>query len=85
VPGVDGVPLKRPLVVEKVAQVGRLTIEKVSLSPLTSLAIGRNEYVLPTCALELGVPDIVGGAPPAKASVANKVAASKANNKLRAR
>jgi hypothetical protein len=82
---VVGVPLKRPVMVEKVAQLGRLTIEKERASPFTSLAVGRNEYILPTCTLVLGVPDIVGAAPPANASVANKVAASKANKKFRAR
>ena len=84
-PATVGVPLKRPLVVEKVAQVGRLTIEKDSLSPLTSLAIGRNEYIFPTCTIGLGVPDIVGGAFPAMASVAKKDAASKGSNNFRAR
>jgi hypothetical protein len=35
-----GVPVNRPVVLEKVAQVGRLTIEKVSVLPSASDAVG---------------------------------------------
>ena len=37
---VPGVPDRRPVVVEKVAQVGRFVIEKLSVSPLASAAVG---------------------------------------------
>ena len=40
VAAVVGVPLRRPVVVLKVAHVGRLVIENVNASPLASLAVG---------------------------------------------
>jgi hypothetical protein len=61
VAAVVGVPLRRPVVVLKVAHVGRLVIENVNASPLTSLADGWKAYALPTTTLVLGVPEIVGG------------------------
>jgi hypothetical protein len=59
---VVGVPVNRPVVLENVAHVGRLTIEKVSGSPLASLAAGWNVYALPATTVVAGVPEIVGGA-----------------------
>jgi hypothetical protein len=38
-----------------------LTIEKVSASPLASLADGWNVYALPATTVVAGVPEIVGG------------------------
>jgi len=58
---VVGVPVSRPVEVENVAHVGRLTIEKVSVSPLASLAVGWNVYALPATTVVTGVPEIVGG------------------------
>jgi hypothetical protein len=55
-----GVPLKRPFDVLKVAQDGRFEMLNVSRSPLGSLAVGVNEYALPTRTDVAGDPEIVG-------------------------
>jgi hypothetical protein len=60
VPAAVGVPLRRPVVVLNVAQVGLLRIENVSALPSGSLAAGWNEYADPTLAVVDGVPLIVG-------------------------
>lgn len=56
-----GCPVSTPVVVLKLAQLGRLLIEYVSESPFGSLAVGWNRYVLPTVTEVDGVPLIVGG------------------------
>lgn len=56
----EGVPERRPVEVLNVAQVGLLEMLNVSLSPFASLAVGVNEYAVPTRAEVAGVPEIVG-------------------------
>lgn len=56
-----GVPSSRPVEPLKVAQVGRLAMVNVSVPPLASLALGVNEYCVPTVAVVGGAPAIVGG------------------------
>ena len=51
----DGVPLTAPVVVSKVIQPAWPSILKVRPVPLTE-TVGLKEYVLPTAALEGGVP-----------------------------
>src|SRR5688572_16831966 len=58
---VAGVPLSRPVVVLKAAQLGRFAIANVSVPPSGSLAVGVNAYATPTVAVVAGVPEIVGG------------------------
>jgi hypothetical protein len=45
----------------KLIHEGRFEIEKVSVLPSGSDAVGRNLYAVPTVAVVLGVPEIVGG------------------------
>jgi hypothetical protein len=59
-PAALGVPLKRPLAVSNVAQLGRFWIVKPSVPPSGSLAAGVNEYALPAVTEVDGVPLIVG-------------------------
>src|SRR5690606_364173 len=61
VPTAFGVPESRPVLVEKLAHAGMPEIEKVSASPLASLALGWNEYAVPTITLAAGTPEITGG------------------------
>ena len=56
-----GVPCSRPVVVLNVAQPGGFAMLNVSVPPLASLAVGVNEYCVPTVAVVGGVPEIVGG------------------------
>ena len=58
---VAGVPCSRPVVVLNVAQVGWLETLNVSVPPSESLAVGVNEYCVPTVAVVGGAPEIVGG------------------------
>src|SRR5690349_4094973 len=60
-PTADGVPVSRPVAALNVAQLGRLTIENVSVPPSGSLAVGAHEYAVPTVAVVVGAPEIVGG------------------------
>src|SRR5687768_17202102 len=60
VPAAVGVPLKRPVVVLNDAQAGLFVIENPSVSPFASLAVGWKLYAVPTVAVRLGVPLIVG-------------------------
>jgi hypothetical protein len=55
-----GVPLSKPEAVLKVAHEGWPVMEKVSLAPPGSEALGWNEYTLPTPSLVGGFPEIVG-------------------------
>jgi hypothetical protein len=55
-----GVPCRRPVVVLNVAQAGRFVMLNVSVPPSASLAVGVNEYCVPTVAVVGGVPEIVG-------------------------
>jgi hypothetical protein len=61
VPAAVGMPWIRPVFEAKVAQAGRFVIENVSVSLFGSLAVGVNEYIVPTCAEVVGEPEIVGG------------------------
>jgi hypothetical protein len=61
VPVAVGVPWIRPLLAVNVAQAGRFTIENVRVSPFASLAVGVNEYIVPTWTDVGGDPEIVGG------------------------
>src|SRR5688572_19156645 len=56
-----GVPCSRPVVVLNVAQVGLFVMLNVSVPPSESLAVGVNEYCVPTVAVVGGVPEIDGG------------------------
>src|SRR5262245_15873361 len=56
-----GVPCSRPVVALNVAQPGRFVMLNVSVPPSESLAVGVNEYWVPTVAVVGGAPDIVGG------------------------
>jgi hypothetical protein len=58
---VPGVPFRRPLVDEKVAQVGLFCTLKVKVSPSGSLAVGVKLYALPVVTDVAGVPEMVGG------------------------
>jgi len=60
-PAAVGVPVRRPVVVLKVAQAGLFAIEYVSVPPSGSLAVGPHEYAVPTVAVVTGLPEIVGG------------------------
>jgi hypothetical protein len=55
-----GVPVSRPVVALNVAHAGRFVIANVSVLPSGSLAVGVNEYAVPTMAEVGGVPEIVG-------------------------
>src|SRR5215472_9956926 len=57
-----GVPLSCPLAILKLAHEGLLLIENVKPLPAGSLAVGENEYVIPTVAVAPGVPEIEGPA-----------------------
>jgi hypothetical protein len=61
VPALLGVPVRLPVELLKVAQLGMLEMENVSAAPLESEVVGVNEYATPTCAFVGGVPEIVGG------------------------
>jgi hypothetical protein len=61
VPATVGVPLRRPVLVLKLAQAGRLPMANVSGWPSGSVAEGWKEYATPTVPVVLGVPEIVGG------------------------
>ena len=56
----DGVPVRRPFAVLKLAQLGRFLIENPSEFPSRSLAVGLKEYAEPAFTLVAGVPVIVG-------------------------
>jgi len=56
------VPLRRPLELEKLAQLGLFEILKRSVLPSGSDAVGWKEYCAPTIASAAGCPEIVGGA-----------------------
>ena len=66
-----GVPLSCPLAVLKLAQEGLFVMEKVRLLPDGSVAVGVNEYVIPTVTLEPGEPEIVGPERPPATVIAN--------------
>jgi hypothetical protein len=55
-----GVPCNRPVVVLNVAHGGRLVIEYVNALPSGSLAVGWNEYAVPTITEVAGVPEMTG-------------------------
>jgi hypothetical protein len=57
-----GVPLSCPLAMLKLAHAGLLVTENVSPLPAGSLAVGVNEYAIPTVALAPGVPESEGPA-----------------------
>ena len=54
-------PAAGPFVVLNVAQPGLFVMLNVSVPPSASLAVGVNEYCVPTVAVVGGVPEIVGG------------------------
>jgi len=60
VPVALGVPVKAPVVVLNVAQLGLLVIEKPNVSPFASDALGLKLYAAPTTAEVDGVPVMVG-------------------------
>jgi hypothetical protein len=60
VPVALGVPDSRPVLVLNVAHAGLLRMENVSVLPSGSLAVGWNEYAVPTVAVVIGVPEMVG-------------------------
>jgi hypothetical protein len=53
-------PDNRPVLASNVAQLGRLRIENVNVSPSVSLAEGVKEYMVPITMAGLGDPKIVG-------------------------
>jgi len=57
-----GVPLSCPLAILKLAHEGRLLMENVRPLPAGSLAVGANEYAIPTVAFAPAVPEIEGPA-----------------------
>jgi hypothetical protein len=61
VPAAVGVPCSRPVLAVNVAHAGRFAIRNVKGSLFGSLAVGVNEYCVPTCPDVGGVPEIVGG------------------------
>ena len=61
VPAAVGVPCSRPVLAVNVAHAGRLVIENVSGLLFGSLAVGVNEYIVPTCTDVGGEPEITGG------------------------
>jgi hypothetical protein len=70
VPAAVGVPWILPVLAVKFNHAGRFAIENVRVSPvLGSLAVGVNEYCVPTCPVGDGVPEIDGGAFGAGATV----------------
>jgi hypothetical protein len=60
-PTAVGVPLSLPLDLLKEAQAGLFAIEKRSLAPSGSEALGLKEYEEPTLTRVAGLPEIVGG------------------------
>ena len=52
-----GVPVRAPVVLLKLAQLGLFWIEKVSLPPLGSVALGTKLYGEPAVTVVSGVPD----------------------------
>ena len=58
---VDGVPVKAPVAVLKIAQLGLFAMLKASVSLFASAAVGRNEYAEPATIDVAGEPLIVGG------------------------
>jgi hypothetical protein len=63
-----GTPLSCPLAMLKLAHEGLLLIENVRPLPAGSLAVGMNEYAIPTVALAPGEPEIEG---PATTAIVN--------------
>lgn len=55
----EGMPVSSPVAVLKLAHSGLLTIEKMSVPPSASEAVGRKLYVSPACTVVDGVPPIV--------------------------
>ena len=80
----DGVPVSAPVVVLKLAQLGLLMIENVSVLPLGSVVLGVKLYAVPAVSDVAGLPLIVGGddggggVPPAGAETVMENAASEA-------
>lgn len=68
---VVGVPDSCPVVVLKVAQLGRFAIENVSASPSASVAVGRKLYAAFALTVPDAVPLIVGARLPAPTLIAN--------------
>jgi hypothetical protein len=62
VPALVGVPDSRPVVLLNVAHEGWFQIPNEMVSPSASVAVGVNEYGVPTTAVVGGVPEIVGTA-----------------------
>jgi hypothetical protein len=56
-----GVPLNRPVAVLNVAHAGEFAIANVSELPSASEAVGWNAYAVPTVAVVVGAPEMVGG------------------------
>ncbi len=54
-------PVSAPVVVLKLAQLGLLVLEKVSVLPLGSVVLGVKLYAVPAVTDVVGVPLIVGG------------------------
>ena len=61
VPAAVGVPWSWPVLAVNVAHAGRFAIENVNGLLFGSLALGVNEYIVPTCTDVDGEPEIVGG------------------------
>jgi hypothetical protein len=59
-PAADGVPVSAPVVALNVAQAGRFWTPKDSVAPVAPVAVGVNEYAVPTVAVVAGVPLMVG-------------------------
>jgi hypothetical protein len=55
-----GLPESAPVAASKVAQVGLLSMAKISVAPLASAAVGRKLYAEPTATDWAGLPEIVG-------------------------